>query len=130
MARKEKKTKFMRGLHTHGHGNKKKWRGGGSRGGRGEAGKYHHKKTWAMRWGKVNEKKGFTSIGRKEKKVINVGDIEDIAKQNYSVNLVELGYDKVLGSGNITKAIKVEAGEFSKTAKEKIEKAGGQAIQK
>ncbi len=128
MARKEKKTKFMRGLHTHGHGNKKKWRGAGSRGGRGEAGKYHHKKTWAMRWGKVNEKRGFTSIGRKDKQVINVGELEDLAKNN-SLNLVELGYDKVLGSGVIKKAIKVEAVEFSKTAKEKIEKAGGQAIQ-
>src|SRR3989344_9625822 len=108
MARKEKKTKFMRGLHTHGHGNKKKWRGGGSRGGRGEAGKYHHKKTWAMRWGKVNTKKGFTSIGRKEKNVINVGEIENIAKSD-SINLTELGYDKVLGSGEIKRAIKVEA---------------------
>lgn len=129
MARKEKKTKFMRGLHTHGHGNKKKWRGGGSRGGRGEAGKYHHKKTWAMRWGKVNEKRGFTSIGRKDKKVINVGELEKLTK-NDSINLVELGYDKVLGSGAINKAINVEAVEFSKTAKEKIEKAGGQAIQR
>ncbi len=129
MARKEKKTKFMRGLHTHGHGNKKKWRGAGSRGGRGEAGKYHHKKTWAMRWGKVNIKRGFTSIGRKEKSVINVGEIEDLAKNN-SINLIELGYDKVLGSGEIRRAIKVEAVEFSKIAKEKIEKAGGQAIQK
>lgn len=129
MARKEKKTKSMRGLHTHGHGNKKKRRGGGSRGGRGEAGKYHHKKTWAMRWGKVNEKRGFTSIGRKDKKVINVGELEKFTK-NDSINLVELGYDKVLGSGAINRAIKVEAVEFSKTAKEKIEKAGGQAIQR
>ncbi|MBI4167696.1 MAG: uL15 family ribosomal protein [Candidatus Aenigmarchaeota archaeon] len=128
MARKEKKTKFMRGLHTHGHGNKKKWRGGGSRGGRGEAGKYHHKKTWAMRWGKVNEKRGFTSIGRKDRKVINVGDLEELTENN-SINLVELGYDKVLGSGEIKKAINVEAVEFSKIAKEKIEKAGGHAIQ-
>ncbi len=129
MARKEKKTKSMRGLHTHGHGNKKKWRGAGSRGGRGEAGKYHHKKTWAMRWGKVNIKRGFTSIGRKDKNVINVGDIENLAK-NDSINLIELGYDKVLGSGEIKRAIKVEAVEFSKIAKEKIEKAGGQAIHK
>ncbi len=129
MVRKDKKTKAFRGLHTHGHGNKKKWRGGGSRGGRGDAGKYHHKKTWAIRWGEVNVKKGFTSIGRKTKKTINVGDIEGIADGNDSINLSGLGYDKVLGSGRIEKAIKVEAAEFSKAAKEKIEKAGGQAVE-
>ncbi len=129
MARKEKKSKKFRGLHTHGHGNKKKWRGGGSRGGRGDSGKYHHKKTWAMRWGEVNIKKGFKSIGREDVKTINVGDIEGIANGKNSVNLSELGYGKVLGSGKISKAVKVEAPQFSKSAKDKIEKAGGQAIE-
>jgi len=35
---------------------------------------------------------------------------------------------KVLGNGEITRAIKVTAAKFSASAKEKIEKAGGQAI--
>ena len=35
---------------------------------------------------------------------------------------------KVLGDGEITRALKVTAAKFSSSAKEKIEKAGGQAI--
>jgi large subunit ribosomal protein L15 len=35
---------------------------------------------------------------------------------------------KVLGDGEITRALKVTAAKFSGSAKEKIEKAGGQAI--
>ena len=35
---------------------------------------------------------------------------------------------KVLGDGEITRALKVTAAKFSESAKAKIEKAGGQAI--
>ncbi len=35
---------------------------------------------------------------------------------------------KVLGNGEITRALKVTAAKFSASAKEKIEKAGGQAV--
>ena len=36
---------------------------------------------------------------------------------------------KVLGSGEITKAISVKANKFSESAKEAIEKSGGKAIE-
>ena len=35
---------------------------------------------------------------------------------------------KVLGEGELTRALKITASKFSGTAKAKIEKAGGQAI--
>ena len=35
---------------------------------------------------------------------------------------------KILGEGELTKKLKVTAHKFSKTAKEKIEKAGGEVI--
>ena len=35
---------------------------------------------------------------------------------------------KVLGGGELTRALKVTASKFSETAKAKIEKAGGQAV--
>jgi large subunit ribosomal protein L15 len=38
------------------------------------------------------------------------------------------GKVKILGDGEITRAIKVTATKFSESAKAKIEKAGGQAI--
>ena len=35
---------------------------------------------------------------------------------------------KVLGNGELTRALKITATRFSDSAKEKIEKAGGQAV--
>ena len=35
---------------------------------------------------------------------------------------------KVLGNGELTKSLKVSAHQFSRSALEKIEKAGGQAV--
>ena len=45
-------------------------------------------------------------------------------------NLTKGRYDelKLLGDGSLTKKLKVSAHRFSETAKEKIEKAGGEAI--
>jgi large subunit ribosomal protein L15 len=44
-----------------------------------------------------------------------------LAKRRYDVL-------KILGDGELTKSLKVSADRFSKTAREKIEKAGGEAI--
>ena len=45
-------------------------------------------------------------------------------------NLTKGRFDelKLLGDGNLTKKLKVSAHRFSESAKEKIEKAGGQVI--
>ena len=47
---------------------------------------------------------------------------KDLAKYRYDIL-------KVLGDGELKKSLKVSAHRFSKAAKEKIEKAGGQAIE-
>ena len=44
------------------------------------------------------------------------------------INAAELGIEKVLGSGRITKKINISAPAFSETAKAKIEKMGGKAL--
>jgi large subunit ribosomal protein L15 len=48
----------------------------------------------------------------------------------HSKGLVRGSYDqlKVLGNGELTKNLKIVAHQFSRTATEKIEKAGGQAV--
>ena len=43
-------------------------------------------------------------------------------------NLTGVADDKILGDGEVTRALKVTAAKFSESAKAKIEKAGGQAI--
>lgn len=73
-------------------------------------------------------------VKRRDWVIINVGDLNDFAK-NSEVNpqtLVEQGYFRkesdslrVLGSGELTVALKVSAHHVSEGAKNKIEQAGG-----
>ena len=79
---------------------------------------------------------GFTNIFRKEYQVINVGDLEKLAHEN-KVDVEFLKKErklkrkldvKILGNGEVSKPIEVSAHQFSKSAEEKIEKAGGKVI--
>jgi len=70
--------------------------------------------------------------------VVNVGDLARLDAAVTEVTpavlarhgLVRRGADvvKVLGEGELTRALKVTASKFSGSAKAKIEKAGGQAV--
>lgn len=79
-------------------------------------------------------KRGFTNIFRKEMHIINVGDLNvvDISGVINVDTLKEVGrlsgntkLLKVLGNGELSKAITVRADHFSKTAIEKIQASGG-----
>ena len=78
-------------------------------------------------------KRGFTNIFRKEYAIINVGRLEQLDGNAFDPGrLLELGAIKklghgikVLGSGELTRKITVKAHLFSKSALEKIQKAGG-----
>ena len=81
-------------------------------------------------------KRGFNNIFAKRYAIVNVGDLEKFddgatvdIKSLKTVGLVKKEYDglKVLGEGNLKKKITLNAEKFSKTAKEKIENAGGKA---
>lgn len=56
---------------------------------------------------------------------VNVSQLEDMADGKDSINLTELGIDKILGSGRISTALTVTVSEASAKAVEKIEAAGG-----
>jgi len=83
--------------------------------------------------------RGFNNYNfRTNYAVVNVGDLAKLDASVTEVNieaLVKAGLIradgallKVLGDGEITRALKVTANKFTGSAKEKIEKAGGQAI--
>lgn len=80
-------------------------------------------------------KRGFKNIFKKEYAIVNLRDLEKLEGDSFTVDqLVELGVVgklgdglKVLGTGELTRAITVEAHVFSKSAADKIQKAGGQA---
>ena len=85
-------------------------------------------------------KRGFTNIFRVEYTVINLTRIASVAAEK---GVSEIGLDdykklglcsskkeliKILGNGELTSAITISAHKFSKSAQEKIEKAGGKAL--
>jgi len=78
-------------------------------------------------------KRGFTNIFKKEYAIVNLGRLEQLEGNAFDPGrLLELGVIKklgaglkVLGSGDITRKIDVRAHIFSKSALEKIQKAGG-----
>jgi len=85
-------------------------------------------------------KRGFTNIFRTEYTVVN---LDRIAEHVEGLAVTEIGLDdykklglasskkaliKILGSGELAGAITIHAHKFSKSAAEKIEKAGGKAI--
>jgi large subunit ribosomal protein L15 len=80
-------------------------------------------------------KRGFTNIFKKQYAIVNLRDLERLPGDTFTADrLIELGVIrkrgdglKVLGTGDITRKIQVEADVFSKSAAEKIAKAGGTA---
>ena len=80
-------------------------------------------------------KRGFTNIFKKHYAIVNVGKLEKLAGDAFNADrLFDLGVVKklgdglkILGTGELTRQITVEAHQFSKSAVEKIQKAGGAA---
>jgi large subunit ribosomal protein L15 len=80
-------------------------------------------------------KRGFTNIFKKQFAIVNLGRLEKLDGDTFNPDrLIELGTIhkvrdglKILGTGQLTRKITVEAHHFSKSAVEKIQKAGGTA---
>ena len=78
-------------------------------------------------------KRGFNNIFRKEYAIVNIGRLEQLEGDSFDPGrLLELGVIKklgsglkVLGTGELNRKIAVKAHMFSKSALEKIQKAGG-----
>lgn len=83
--------------------------------------------------------RGFNNYNhRVEMAIVNLGDLAGLDASITEVNVQVLAENglvrsgelcvKVLGDGELNRALKVTAAKFSESAKAKIEKAGGQAI--
>jgi len=116
---------------TSGTGARKNQRDSGHRGGKGMSGsgkRADHKKTLITKLygNKYFGKQGITSRGTKRDKrlKINVGDIQN----KYKPGEIDLSKYKILGTGEVKDKFIIKAKEASKSAIEKIEKAGGKII--
>ena len=80
-------------------------------------------------------KRGFTNIFKKQFAIVNLGRLEKLEGDTFSVDsllasgVIKKLHDglKILGTGQLTRRITVEAHQFSKSAVEKIQKVGGTA---
>lgn len=136
------KKRRQRGSRTHGGGTHKNRRGAGNRGGRGKAGSRKHEMHHYGPW----EKHGFNRPEEAQRTVVEISTQEldenaalfaaDGLAENddgaYTIDtreVVENGWDadvvKVLGNGQVRQELHVTADDFSESAEELIEDAGG-----
>jgi len=81
-------------------------------------------------------KRGFVNIFRTEYVVVNVNTLAELGEKEITPEVLRKAgvvssknaLVKVLGTGELSKALTVHAHKFSKSAQEKIEKAGGKIV--
>jgi len=134
MPHKLRKIRKFRGSRTVGYGRIGQHRDSGSKGGR-KVGRHKHLWSYVVThepdyFGKT----GFTSpqsLHRRDNP-INLKKLEVLALASHQekpqIDLEALGYTKLLGSGKITKPLTVQVASCSKSAAEKIKKAGGKIV--
>ena len=82
-------------------------------------------------------KRGFTNIFRTVYQIVNIADLEKIENTDKEITVEFLHSNglvhevdrpvKILGNGDLTKPLSIKVHAYSKTAREKIEKAKGKA---
>ncbi len=121
--------KFRGRSRYHGRG-KKAGRGAGLRGGRGNAGINKHRLMTRLKympghWG-MHGFNRHPSL-RKVNISINLMQVCQMTEGD-SIDLGQMGYDKLLGSGRIDRAITITVASASARAIEKVEAAGGSVV--
>ena len=139
---KRKKSSRMRGSHTHGTGGKKKARGAGNKGGRGNAGSGKRADVKRPSFWAIKNFEGKHGFNRKPAlrinyNTINLNELEGmldtfitsgVAKKEGNAYLLDLSktkYNKLLGKGSVSVALNVTVDFASQKAVEKIKSAKG-----
>ena len=81
--------------------------------------------------------RGFTNIFKKEFQIVNIDKISNLGLEHVDAQILKekglirsaLKPVKILGNGDLNKKIHVTATVFSNSAKQKIEEAGGTALE-
>jgi large subunit ribosomal protein L15 len=136
MPHRLRKSRKNRGSRTCGYGKVGQHRDQGAKPER-KCGRHKHKWSYVIRYEpNYFEKKGFTSPKslRQSLKVLNVGKLDQMAgelpaeKDRYLLDLENLGYTKLLGTGKVTKPLTVKVASCSESASRKIKEAGGEVL--
>lgn len=139
MPHKLRKTRKRRGTRTVGWGIVGQHRGSGQKGHR-KVGRRKHLWSWVLRYEPdYFSKKGFCSR-RKKVNAVNIGKLEELAMKISAekgleerdgmtfLDLDKLGYNKLLGVGNITKPFSIKVASYSQSAAKKVEESGGKLV--
>jgi len=137
MATRNRKTRKLRGSRTCGWGQVAQHRASGHKGGLGKSGMLKHHfstmlKEFPDHFGHdsthpphPNIIKKWTSVRELDDIFANSGKDEQGKK---IIDLVGLGYDKLLGGGQVKNAYTVKIKQFTKSAQEKVKQAGGEVL--
>jgi large subunit ribosomal protein L15 len=145
VVRRERKSRKLRGrTRTMGWGNVGQHRKTGSRGGKGAVGFHKHKWMWVLKYfPEWYGKRGFTPRGPEhweEIRGINLSQLEELIEGLSAsgslkledgkpvIDLEEYGYNKLLGSGRISRPVKVIVKYATEKAISRIKEAGGEIV--
>jgi len=127
MASRLRKVRRLRGSRTHGWGQIAQHRRTGAKGGSGMAGLHKHKWSYTVKYAPdhFGSNKWHPPNQVEINHWINLYQLEALSSAGGEIDLVNMGYDKLLGQGAIHSALRVKARRASESAIEKIKAAGG-----
>ena len=137
MATRNRKVRKLRGSRTHGWGQVAQHRASGHKGGLGKSGMLKHHfstmlKEFPDHFGHDSSHPPHPNVTKKWASVRDLDDLfaksgkEDAGKK--TLDLVSLGFEKLLGGGKLKNAYSVKVKQFTASAQEKIKQAGGEVL--
>lgn len=137
MATRLRKTRKFRGSRTHGWGQIGQHRASGHKGGLGRSGLHKHLFSTLLKFDPdhfghdsthpphPNIIKKWTSVRDLDDLFAKYGKLEGNRKL---IDLTSLGYDKLLGGGQVKNAYLVKVEQYTASAEDKIKKVGGEVL--
>jgi large subunit ribosomal protein L15 len=137
MATRLRKTRKFRGSRTHGWGQIGQHRASGHKGGLGKSGLHKHLYSTLLKFDPDHFGHDSTHPPHPNiiKKWASVRDLDDIFAKHGKlegnrklIDLTGLGYDKLLGGGQVKNAYLVKVEQYTASAEDKIKKVGGEVL--
>lgn len=137
MATRLRKTRKFRGSRTHGWGQIGQHRASGHKGGLGQSGLHKHLYSTLLKFDPDHFGHDSTHPPHPNiiKKWASVRDLDDLFAKygklegnRKLIDLTSLGYDKLLGGGQVKNAYLVKVEQYTASAEDKIKKVGGEVL--
>jgi len=137
MATRLRKTRKFRGSRTHGWGQIGQHRASGHKGGLGQSGLHKHLYSTLLKFDPDHFGHDSTHPPHPNiiKKWASVRDLDDLYAKHGKlegnrkmIDLTSLGYDKLLGGGQVKNAYLVKVEQYTASAEDKIKKVGGEVL--